>query len=180
MGPVTSGGNVNVGDVRDLFDYHTWAMTRVFDALAALPVEQYTRDLKASFGSIHGTLAHMVGAEQLWLARWKGQAPATMLKGDDVGSLAELRAIWERVEAEVREYVAGLTDAKLSSSVVVKPTGGGKEYVHTLQQTIQHTVDHASYHRGQVIALLRQLGAKPPATGLIGFYREKASHSAAP
>ena len=167
---------MNVGDVRDLLEYHTWATKRLFDALAPLSTEEYKRDLKGSFGSIHGTLAHMVGAEELWLARWKGQTPATMLKGDDVGSLAELRAIWERVEAEVRAYVAGLTDAKLGSQVVVKPTGGGKEYVHTLQQTIQHTVDHSSYHRGQVITLLRQLGSKPPATGLIAFYREQGAH----
>jgi uncharacterized damage-inducible protein DinB len=171
---------VNLGDVRDLFEYHTWATTRVFDALAPLPPEQYKRDLKGSFGSIHGTLAHMVGAEQLWLARWKGQTPTAMLKGEDIGSLAELRAIWERVEGEVRDYLAGLTDASLSAKVVVKPTGGGKEYVHTLQQTIQHTVDHSSYHRGQVITLLRQLGSKPPVTGLMAFYREQAARPAAP
>jgi uncharacterized damage-inducible protein DinB len=166
---------VNVGEVRDLFKYNAWANRRLFDALAALPSDAYRRDLKGSFGSVHGTLAHIVGAEQLWLARWRGESPATLLKGDDVGTLAELRALWDRVEAERHEYLSVLTDAALASKVVVRPTGGGKEYVHTLQQAIQHTVDHSSYHRGQVVTMLRQLGVKPPGTGLIAFFREQAT-----
>ena len=166
--------HVNAADARELFTYNAWANRRVFEALAALVPELYTRDVKSSFGSIHGTLAHIVGAEQLWLARWRGQQPGAMLKGDDVGSLAELRAIWGRVDSERREFLDGLTDAMLGSRVVARPTSGGKEYVHTLQQTLQHTIDHSSYHRGQIVTMLRQLGIKPPSTGLIGFYREQA------
>jgi uncharacterized damage-inducible protein DinB len=55
--------------------------------------------------------------------------------------------------------------------VVVKPTTGG-EFVHTFRQMFRHTVDHSSYHRGQLVTLLQQLGVNPPSTGLIGFYRQ--------
>ena len=167
---------MNVAEVRELFDYNAWANRRMFGALAALPEEQYQRDVKCSFGSIHGTLAHIVGAEQLWLARWRGRQPGSLLKGSDVGSLAELRTIWEGVEADRAEFLDDLTDAMLPSRIVVRPTGGG-EFVHTLQQTLQHAVDHSSYHRGQLVTLLRQLGVKPPSTGLIGFYREPLARS---
>ena len=160
-------------EIRELFVYNAWANRRIFDALAGLPAEQYHRDLKCSFASIHGMLAHVVGAEQLWMARWRGRQPPTLLKGGDVGSLAEVRTIWEGVEAERAGFLAELSDASVQSRVVVKPTSGG-EFVHTLQQTAQHAVDHSSYHRGQIVTLLRQLGVKPPATGLIGFYREQA------
>jgi uncharacterized damage-inducible protein DinB len=61
----------------------------------------------------------------------------------------------------------------LDSEIVIKPTGGG-QYVHTLRQTLQHTVDHSSYHRGQLVTMMRQVGVKPPSTGLIGFYRERS------
>ena len=91
---------MNVAEVRELFSYNAWANRRMFGALAELPVEQYQRDVKCSFGSIHGTIAHIVGAEQLWLARWRGRQPGSVLKGSDVGSLAELRTIWEGVEAD--------------------------------------------------------------------------------
>ena len=166
---------MNVKDVQELFRYNAWANRRILDALAAIPAEDYLRDVKCSFGSIHGTVAHIVGAEQLWLGRWRGNPPPAMLKGGDVASLAELRRIWEAVESDRATYLAGLTDGSLSSTVTVKPSGGGKEYVHTLQQTLQHTVDHSSYHRGQIVTMLRQLGIKPPTAGLIGFYREQAS-----
>ncbi|HXQ28233.1 MAG TPA: DinB family protein [Gemmatimonadales bacterium] len=169
---------MNVSDVRELFQFNAWANRRMFDALAALPTEQYRQDLKSSFGNIHGTLAHLVGAEKVWFARWQGQQPTALLKGDDVGSLQELRAMWEELDAERRQYLGGLTDALLGSTVVVRPTGGGKEYLHTLQQTIQHTVDHSSYHRGQIVTQLRQLGIKPPSTVFIGFLREQATQPA--
>jgi uncharacterized damage-inducible protein DinB len=162
---------MNAEQVRELFSYNAWADRRIFDALGALSVEQYQRDLKSSFGSIHGTLAHIVGAEQLWLARWRGQ-PASLLKGSDVGSLAELRKMWDGVEEERTDFLRQLTDPMLDSSVTIKPTGGG-EHVHTLRQTLQHTVDHSSYHRGQIVTMLRQLGVKPPSTGMMGFYRER-------
>src|SRR5207237_5461202 len=91
----TNGGRVKADEIRELFVYNAWANRRMFDALAALPAEQYHRDLKCSFASIHGTLAHIVGAEQLWMARWRGRQPPTLLKGGDVGSLAEVRTSWE-------------------------------------------------------------------------------------
>ena len=167
---------MNVAEVRELFSYNAWANRRMFGALAELPVEQYQRDVKCSFGSIHGTIAHIVGAEQLWLARWRGRQPGSVLKGSDVGSLAELQTIWEGVEADRAEFLADLTDPMLQSRIVVKPTSGG-EFVHTLQQTLQHALDHSSYHRGQLVTLLRQLGVKPPSTGLIVFYRDPAARS---
>ena len=167
---------MNIAEVRELFTYNAWANRRMFGALAELPGEHYQRDLKCSFGSIHGTIAHIVGAEQLWLARWRGRQPGSVLKGSDVGSLAELRTIWEGVEADRAEFLGDLTDAMLPSRIVVKPTGGG-EFVHTLRQTVQHAVDHSSYHRGQLVTLLRQLGVRPPSTGLIVFYRDPAARA---
>jgi uncharacterized damage-inducible protein DinB len=53
---------------------------------------------------------------------------------------------------------------------VVRPSSGG-EYQHTFRQMFRHLVDHSSYHRGQLVTLLRQLGITPPSTGLILFYR---------
>jgi uncharacterized damage-inducible protein DinB len=127
--------------------------------------------LKSSFASIHDTLAHIVGAERLWLGRWRGEA-VTLMKGGDVGSLAELRKLWDQVEADRTQYLGRLTTPLLESEIVIKPTAGG-QYVHTLRQTLQHTVDHSTYHRGQIVTMMRQVGVKPPPTGLIAFHRER-------
>ncbi len=157
-------------EVLELFAYNAWANRQIFQAAAALPEEQYQRDLKSSHGGIHGTLAHIVWAEQLWLNRWLGKPNPAVPQGKDLRTIAEVRARWEEVEAERGAFLARLSDAQLDETRVVRPSAGG-EHVHTFRQMLRHTVDHSSYHRGQVVTLLRQLGTVPPSTGLIVFYR---------
>lgn len=156
----------------ELFDYNAWANRTIFDAVAQLSDEQYFRDLKSSYGGVHGTLAHIVWAEQLWLHRWLGRPNPAVPQGNDLRSLAEVRARWEEVEAERGRFVGGLGDGQLDDTRLVKPSSGG-EYVHTFRQMFRHFINHSSYHRGQIVTLLRQLDAKPPSTDLILYYRRR-------
>src|SRR5688572_13997974 len=141
----------------ELFDYNAWANRIIFDAGALLADEQYFRDLKSSYGGIHGTLAHIVWAEQLWLHRWLGRPNPPVAQGADLKSLAEARSRWEAVEAERGAFVATLTEARLEETRLVKPSSGG-EYVHSFRQMFRHFINHSSYHRGQIVTFLRQLG----------------------
>lgn len=156
----------------ELFDYNAWANRTIFDAVARLPDEQYFRDLKSSYGGIHATLCHIVWAEQLWLHRWLGKPNPAVPQGTDLRSLAEARDRWEEVEAERRRFVAGMTEARLDDTKLVKPSSGG-EYVHSLRQMFRHFINHSSYHRGQIVTFLRQLGHRPPSTDLILYYRRR-------
>jgi uncharacterized damage-inducible protein DinB len=162
---------MDLAEVRELFAYNAWANRVFFDALGAVPTESYGRDLKSSHGGLHGTLCHIVWAEELWLTRWLAQPGPAVAQGKDLATLAAARARWERVEAARAGFLAPFSERRLADTVVVKPTTGG-EFVHTFRQMFRHTVDHSSYHRGQLVTLLRQLGIKPPSTGLIGFYRQ--------
>jgi uncharacterized damage-inducible protein DinB len=162
--------SMTLDEVRQLFAYNAWANRQIFDAAAALPVEQYGRDLKSSHGGIHGTLAHIVWAEHLWLNRWLKKANPGVAQGKDLHTIAEVRARWEEIEAERGVFLAQLADAQLDETRTVKPSTGG-EYQHTFGQMFRHAVDHSSYHRGQVVTMLRQVGVVPPVTGLIFFYR---------
>jgi len=161
---------MSLDEVRQLFAYNAWANREMFTAAAALPAEQYNRDLKSSHGGIHGTLAHIVWAEHLWLNRWLMQPNPPVAQGKDLHTAADVRARWEAVEAERGRFLSQLTDAQLMDTRLVKPSTGG-EYQHTFSQMFHHTVDHSSYHRGQVVTMLRQVGVAPPVTGLILFYR---------
>jgi len=154
----------------ELFAYNAWANRQVFDAAAALPADLYVRDLKSSHGGIHGTLAHIVWAEHLWLNRWLKKPNPAVAQGKDLHTAAEVRARWEEIEAERGAFLAQLSEAQMEETRAVKPSTGG-EYQHTFGQMFRHTLDHSSYHRGQVVTLLRQVGVVPPVTGLIFFYR---------
>jgi len=163
---------MNVADVKESFTYNAWANARVFAALAALPTEQYHQDLKSSFGSIHGTVCHIVWAEQLWLSRWLGKPAPAVAQGKDLPGLSEARARWDAMEAERAAFLAGFPEARMSDTVTVQTSSGGA-FQHSFREMFLHAVDHSSYHRGQIITMLRQLGVKPPSAGLIGFYRER-------
>lgn len=157
-------------EVLELFAYNAWANRQLLHAAAALPDELYFRDLKSSHGGIHGTLAHIVWAEHLWLNRWLARPNPAVPQGRDLDTLAAVRARWEEVEGERGRFVAGLTEGRLEETVRVKPTAGG-EYLHSYGQMFRHFVNHSSYHRGQVVAMMRQVGVTPPSTDLILYYR---------
>lgn len=156
----------------ELFDYNAWAHRAIFDAVARLPEEQYFRDLKSSHGGVHGTLCHVVWAEQLWLHRWKRLPNPAVAQGTDLKSLEAVRARWEAVERERGDFVSALSDNQLDDTRLVKPSTGG-EYVHTFRQMFRHFINHSSYHRGQIVTFLRQLGTSPPSTDLILYYRHR-------
>ena len=65
-------------EIRQLFDYNAWANQRSLDAAAALTAEDFTKPLGSSFSSVRDTLAHIWGAEWLWLERFQGVSPASL------------------------------------------------------------------------------------------------------
>jgi uncharacterized damage-inducible protein DinB len=113
----------------------------------------------------------MVSAERIWLARLQGATEPPVLKETDTPTLAELRTVWEQVGYDMAKYLGGITDKKLGETIKA-PSPRGEVYTHQVSQVLSHVVDHSTYHRGQVITLMRQLGVVPPNTGMITFFRE--------
>ncbi len=164
-------------DCRLLFDFNAWANRRVLDACDALNVDQFTRDLHSSFPSVRDTVAHIAAAQWIWHERFHGTSPAAppdWLKNDDRVALCErLGAIDRRLV----EFVSGLAVADLER-VCEYRNMSGRPSAQPLWQPLQHLANHSTYHRGQIVTLLRQLGAQPPHTDLILFYRERQKGAA--
>jgi uncharacterized damage-inducible protein DinB len=163
-------------DARILFTYDSWANRRTLDACAALSSEQFTRDLGSSFRSVRDTLAHIMGAQWIWLERFRGRSPSALLSTDEYPDVARLRTRWTEVQRELVAYVEGLSAADLDRSFDYRDLKGNA-YSSVLGHTLQHLANHGTYHRGQVTTMLRQLGAKPVSTDMIGFYRERAAQA---
>ena len=167
---------MNLQDAQQLIAFNQWADRQFFDALRSLTEESYNRDLHSSHGGIHGTLAHLVGVEKAWLDRWRQQATKAAAEVAQLTSLDELRAYWEGVCAEMSDFLQGLDEQTLHHTLTTQPLIG--QVTATYAQMIQHVVDHSSYHRGQIVAMLRQLGVTPPSTGMMRFFRESHAHGA--
>lgn len=147
--------------VRQLLDYNYWARDRQLAACAALSEEQFLREVGGSFPSVRDTLVHLVAVEWLWLERWRGHSPRSLLRAEDFPALAAVEAHWRTVEREMREYVATLSDEELRRSRSYVNTRG-QTWTYPLGHMVMHLLSHQSYHRGQVTNLLRQLGVPPP------------------
>ena len=163
---------MNRQDVLTLFDYGAWANTRTFDAVAGLAAEQFTKELTSSFPSIRDTLAHILGAEWAWLKRWQGESPGKLLAGADYPTVGSLRERFTAIDAERRTFIAALSDERLAGAFDYRDLAGNPARLPYLA-SMQHVVNHGTYHRGQITTMLRQLGAKPVSTDLSRFYLER-------
>jgi uncharacterized damage-inducible protein DinB len=156
-----------------LFEYNQWANRRTLGACEGLTLEQFTRGLNSSFSSVRDTLAHIYGAEWIWLERFAGRSPMSLPAASDFPDWATVRTRVEEIDAALLEYVTGLGAADLDR--VVEFSRAGKPTSGPLWSMLQHVANHSTYHRGQITTMLRQLGAKAVSTDLIGFYRERAA-----
>jgi len=159
--------------MRTLYDYNAWANRRSMDAAAKLTADQFLKPMGSSFGSVRDTLAHIYGGESLWLERFQGRSPSSLPDASQFPDAVALREKWSELEARLLNFVKGLTQADLDHVMEYKTLKFGV-YKNPLWQSMQHLVNHGSYHRGQVTTLLRQLGAEPILTDLMHFYRERS------
>jgi uncharacterized damage-inducible protein DinB len=158
-------------DLGRLLTYTEWANHRMLRATATLSVDDWKRDLSGSHGGVRGTLVHIYWAEWVWLERWKGLPnPART----DEGGFADVTVLSERwrVLNEHRQAWYRTLPPSAASEPLHYRLMNGTESISPLSQLVQHLANHSSYHRGQVIAMLRMLGAKAVGTDLVTFDRE--------
>lgn len=149
---------MNTDTVRTLIAYDRWANHRLLAAACLLATEDFNRDLRASFGSIKGTLVHVLEGTWVWLRRWRGEDAVPVRAPNDFADAAALASSWATLDQQQQAFALELTDLRLEAPLTIR----GHQY--SLVQLIQHQLNHSTYHRGQVALLLRQLGHTPPAT----------------
>lgn len=159
-------------ELRTLVDYHYWARDRVLDAAATLAPEQFTKDMGSSFRSVRDTLAHLYAAEWAWCSRWNGKSP-TEFPAEVFPDVPALRGKWIDLESNVRAVLDRMAVQGLDGAIEYTMLNGDAR-TSVFWQMVQHVVNHASYHRGQVTTMMRQLGETPPKPmDLITYYRTR-------
>lgn len=160
-------------EVRLHLRYSGWASRKLLEAAQKLAPEESSRGMSVSHGSILGTLAHIHFADRIWYSRTVDPSTALppVIKAPTLESLA---VEWAELQKKWEAWSESLTDADLERVASYKFTDG-REGQNQVSQIILHLVNHATLHRGQVVAMLRQLGQKPPATDFIFYVRELAT-----
>jgi uncharacterized damage-inducible protein DinB len=158
--------------IRELLLYMLWADRRTLRSVRDVRREDLTRDAGVSFGSLLGTMAHMLVAQKLWLSRFSGTPLERLPAVGDYPDLPSWILGWEETAAGIEAFLAGLTDEQLAASLTWTSTEG-QTFTRPLWQPVLHLVNHTTYHRGQVTSLLRQMGYEPPATDLVYYFIER-------
>ena len=159
--------------IRELYDYNHWANQRVLSAMTPLTDDMFTRNMGNSFVSLRDTLAHILGAEWIWLERWLGRSPKALLSASDFPTLQAFQRRWVAVRLDQNQYIQTLIPDRLNDDVSYTNTRG-ERYSYALWRQMLHVINHSSYHRGQVTTLLRQMGAEPAGTDLLVYYDQAA------
>jgi uncharacterized damage-inducible protein DinB len=160
-------------DLLLVVDYNYWARDRVPDAVATITTEQFIRPMGNSFSSVRDTVAHICGAERIWITRLKGEKPEEFPKPDRLPDVDAARKEWAELEVQMREQLARLGPDAVERTIEYQDLRGNDQS-DVLWQMLQHMVNHGTYHRGQITTMLRQIGAAPPKSmDLIAFYRER-------
>ena len=162
---------MNTEDIRTLYAYNRWANRRVLKMVQPLELHDFIRDGRTSHGSIRGTLVHILWAEWIWLHRWQGESPKRIFTQRDFADIAAIEAYWQRTEREQQEFIGQLTDEHLQERLTYENLQG-ERWTYQLGHMMQHVVNHSSYHRGQIVTLLRQLNRTPLATDFLVFFDE--------
>jgi uncharacterized damage-inducible protein DinB len=146
--------------------YNALANRRLYEACARLSDAERKRRRPAFFGSIHGTLNHLMVGDRIWLARFSGEeVPST---GLDAILYEDFEELWEARQAEdarVEAFAAGIDEGFLRGTIRYV-NNEGRTCDDPVELLVAHFFNHQTHHRGQVHDMLTQTDVSPPVLDL--------------
>lgn len=153
----------------DYADYTIWANNRIIQNLITHDIDIMSNELVGSFPTIRATIIHMWYAEMGWLSRLSGSGWNTAHVDAWNGSNLELLEEWKISTSTFRDFVV---QADLDCKVMFDHKG--EHFSIPTREIIQTVLNHSTYHRGQVVLYMRQLGITSISqTDYIEWVREK-------
>jgi uncharacterized damage-inducible protein DinB len=141
----------------ELTEYINWADNHAMSWLVQITDNQWNQVSTSSFGSIRETAVHIASAKKIWLDMWKGVSNPVYLSSEFKGTKDELIDIWKEVSADLEHFIEHFPTGNYLRDVTVKKPNGELNKME-FRKTFPHMINHSTYHRGQLVTLLRQAG----------------------
>jgi uncharacterized damage-inducible protein DinB len=156
----------------ELSNYNIWANNIVCNWLEKITDEQWNQTVVSSFNSIQETVLHMIGAEHVWAERMNGVAVPVWIPSSFKGTKDEHIALMKKTSEAVKNFVIAFDENKLQTKLFFKRLNG-EENLMPFYQILSHVFNHSSYHRGQLVTMLRQVVfTNVSSTDLSLFYKQ--------
>ncbi len=155
--------------------YNRWANERLYEAAAGVSDDDYRRERGAFFGSLHGTLNHLVVADRIWMRRFTHEGPVhKKLNETAYDDLVSLSAARRDEDERIIFYIETLADSDIAGTFAYTPTTHPVEVTQPLASALGHFFNHQTHHRGQTHGLLTAIGGRDyaPSFDLVQFQRE--------
>ena len=153
--------------------YNAWANKLIIGAMLKLGDEDIKREIISSFPSVYATVCHTWSAESVWLQRLQ-LAEYPQWFGDFQGPFTEACDNWLQASADLVNFVEKQYDDRALQHVLQYYDRAKVSHKTPVHQVLHHVFNHSTYHRGQLVTMVRQLGAKDiPGTDFIAFARRK-------
>jgi uncharacterized damage-inducible protein DinB len=166
-------------DTRKLFQYNVWANQKVFEHLLELPEEVYRKEVQSVFPSVSAVLIHMYQVDYVWLKALKGEkfdeiiaSISSLTEKLQTASLVEMKEMFDDMSSQYELFIQQKKDLS-EQTTIHHPHFGTLETNY--DDLVQHIVNHGTYHRGQISAILNQQGNKGVSTDYI-FYLYNLQH----
>jgi uncharacterized damage-inducible protein DinB len=157
----------------ELSEYHAWANEQVCGWLEKISEEEWNRPLVSSFNSLRETILHVAGAEKIWVERLLKYPALRTLSETFNGSKKELIKIWKEISKSFKKLIKDMPEDQFHQKLKYKTTKG-IEYNQPYYQLLAHVINHSTYHRGQVVTMLREVGFTDlNSTDLATFFKTK-------
>jgi uncharacterized damage-inducible protein DinB len=152
---------MNIQDILTIYNYNYWANKIILDTSAKVAREQFDAPASFPFGSLRGTLFHILDTEWGWRTLLQYNDPTGPdLDIKDFPTPVALQERWAKEEQDMRAYLAGLRDEDLG--VRFHYTNyAGEPRSRVLWHCLLHVVNHGTQHRGEAAALLTEYGQSP-------------------
>jgi uncharacterized damage-inducible protein DinB len=158
---------IDRGYCRLMACYNRWMNERLYALCAKLPDAERTRARGAFFGSIHGTLNHLLWGDRMWMGRFTGPPCTHPAFGSDMfadfGELAREREITDRAMLDWTERIEAHW---LASPLSYVSRTDGRTRTLPAEVAVVHMFNHGTHHRGQLTTLMKQAGIDPGVTDL--------------
>jgi uncharacterized damage-inducible protein DinB len=157
---------MNADAFRHFYNYHFTENRKIWDdCIAPLSYDQFTQNMNYSHGSVRDQIVHLMNVDDAWFSGLRGVENPESFNPSDFDDREIIRAHWDSVEQNMRDYLEKLQDEMLFE----KPFADGEDKDLTLWQVLLHVANHGTDHRAQLLRLLHDLGVKTTSQDYI-FY----------
>lgn len=153
---------------RAMARYNQWMNEKLYAAAGRLDDAGRRRDRGAFFGSIHGTMNHLLVGDHIWMDRFAGRAPRiTALDQELHHGFDALRAARVAFDGEIVDFADGLDEDRLAAPFAFTSTTRPVRWRGPMWLIVAHFFNHQTHHRGQLSTLLAQAGEDIGVTDLL-------------